>query len=146
MAEALLNALGDGRYRAFSAGSRPAGAVNPFTIEVLRRKGLATSGLRSKSWDEFAAAGAPPIDLVVTVCDNAAGEMCPIWPGRPAKAHWSFPDPAAAQGPDEAKRAQFEAVFNSIRKRIEAFCALPAETMRTPAFERALSDLSAPRP
>ena len=145
MAEVLLNALGGGRYRAFSAGSRPAGAVNPFTIETLRRNGLATSGLRSKSWDEFAAAGAP-LDLVVTVCDNAAGETCPIWPGRPAKAHWSFPDPAAAQGTDEAKRAQFETVFKSIRRRIEAFCALPAETMGAPGFERALSDLSGPRP
>jgi arsenate reductase len=143
MAEVLLNALGGGRYRAFSAGSHPAGAVNPLTIDTLRRHGLPTGGLRSKSWDEFAAAGAPPIDLVVTVCDNAAGETCPIWPGRPAKAHWGFPDPAAAQGTDDAKRKAFEKVFTSIRHRIVAFCDLPAEAVGTPAFERALADLAA---
>jgi arsenate reductase len=144
MAEALLNAWGGGRYRAFSAGSRPAGAVNPFTIETLQRHGLPTGGLRSKSWDEFAAASAPAIDLVITVCDNAAGETCPIWPGRPAKAHWSFFDPAAAQGDEQTKRAAFEAVFASIRHRIEVFCDLPA--MGTPAFQRALADLSAAQP
>jgi arsenate reductase len=146
MAEVLLNALSGGRYRAFSAGSRPTGAVNPFTIDTLRRNGLPTSGLRSKSWDEFAAPGAPPIDLVVTVCDNAAGETCPIWPGRPAKAHWGFPDPAATQGTDEAKRAAFDAVFTSIRYRIVAFCDLPADAMGTAAFQRALADLSAAHP
>ena len=143
MAEVLLNALGGGRYRAFSAGSNPAGAVNPFTIDTLRHHGLPTSGLRSKSWDEFAAADAPVIDLVVTVCDNAAGETCPIWPGRPAKVHWGFPDPAAAQGTDAVRRAAFETGFASIRARIEAFCALPSEALGTPAFERALAELSA---
>ncbi len=121
MAEALLNQLGGGRYRAYSAGSRPAGKVNPFTLELLARKGLAVDGCRSKSWDEFARAGAPAMDLVVTVCDNAAGEACPVWPGRPAGAHWGFEDPAACGGSDDDRRRAFERVYQQIAARIREF-------------------------
>ena len=121
MAEALLNAKGDGRYRAFSAGSHPTGAVNPLTLRTLAAHGLPIDGLRSKSWDEFAAEGAPKLDLIVTVCDNAAGEVCPIWPGRPSKQHWGFPDPAAAEGDDKARMAVFARIFGDIAARIDAF-------------------------
>ena len=98
MAEVLMNRLSQGRFRAYSAGSHPTGQVNSFTLELLRRKGFAGEGLRSKSWDEFAAPGAPSLDFVITVCDKAAGELCPVWPGQPMTAHWGFEDPAAAQG------------------------------------------------
>ena len=125
MAEALLGALGQGRWRAFSAGSRPAGAPNPLALETLRRHGLPTESLRSKSWDEFARPGAPVMDLVVTVCDSAAAESCPIWPGGPSKVHWGFPDPAAAEGSEAERRAMFERVFAGLRAKIEAFLALP---------------------
>jgi arsenate reductase len=125
MAEALLNKLGAGRFEAYSAGSTPAGKVNPFTLELLGRRGHPVDGFRSKSWDEFAQAGAPVMDVVITVCDNAAGEVCPVWPGRPANAHWSFEDPAAHDGSDESKRRKFEAVYDQIRRRIEQLVALP---------------------
>ena len=125
MAESLLGALGQGRFRAFSAGSRPAGAPNPLALEVLARHGLPAAGLRSKSWDEFARPGAPRIDLVITVCDNAAAEPCPVWPGRPARAHWGFPDPAAATGSEAERLAAFERVFAGLKARIETFLALP---------------------
>ena len=121
MAESLLNRLGDGRFAAFSAGSRPAGRVNPFTLELLRGKGFAVEGLRSKSWDEFAAPGAPPMDFVITVCDNAAGEACPVWPGHPATDHWSFEDPAAFNGGDADKRRRFEQVYAQIESRVQQF-------------------------
>ena len=129
MAEALLNTLGAGRFKAYSAGSTPAGRVNPFTVELLVRRGHPVQGMRSKSWDEFAAAGAPAVDIVITVCDNAAGEVCPVWPGRPANAHWGFEDPAAFEGTDEAKRIKFEAIYEQIRQGIERFVALPLETL-----------------
>ena len=123
MAEVLMNHLGKGRFKAHSAGSHPNGKVNPFSIETLKSFGLPTEGLRSKSWDEFAAAGAPPIDFVITVCDNAAAEACPVWPGHPATAHWSIEDPAAVAGPDEDKRAAFRGAADDLRRRIEAFVA-----------------------
>ena len=129
MAEALLNKLGAGRFQAYSAGSMPAGRVNPFTLELLARRGHPVQGLRSKSWDEFALPGAPLLDIVITVCDNAAGEVCPVWPGRPANAHWSFEDPAAFVGADELKRAKFEAVYENIHRRIKQLVALPVETL-----------------
>ncbi|HEX2197448.1 MAG TPA: arsenate reductase ArsC, partial [Burkholderiales bacterium] len=103
------------------AGSRPAGTVKPLALELLARHGLATAGLRSKSWDEFAHAGAPRLDFVFTVCDRAAGESCPIWPGQPVKAHWSIPDPAAVRGTDEEKRQAFAAAFDDLRARIDHF-------------------------
>lgn len=129
MAEVLLNTLGKGRFKAYSAGSRPAGQVNPFTIEQLRKGGHAIEGLRSKSWEEFAAPGAPHMDFIITVCDNAAGEVCPVWPGHPASAHWGFEDPAAVEGSDEQKRAKFHEVYHQIARRLGAFLSLPLEKL-----------------
>jgi protein-tyrosine-phosphatase len=121
LAEAYLNFAGAGRFRAYSAGSHPGGKVNPLAIELLQNKGIPTGGLRSKSWDEFAKPGAPKLDFVFTVCDNAAGEICPIWPGHPVKEHWGVPDPAAVQGGDEAKRAAFLTAFVQLSSRIDRF-------------------------
>jgi arsenate reductase (thioredoxin) len=121
LAEAYLNHAGRGRYRAYSAGSRPNGRVNPFALELLEKAGLPAGSARSKSWDEFARPGAPKIDLVVTVCDAAAAEVCPIWPGRPAKAHWGVPDPAAVQGSGEEKRRAFREAFAALSRRIDLF-------------------------
>lgn len=136
MAEAYMNHAGAGRWRAYSAGSKPAGAPNPFALETLRAHAIPIPGgeasPRSKSWDEFAAPDAPPMDAVVTVCDNAAGETCPVWPTRsgtaPKKLHWSFPDPAAVQGTDGDKRAAFAAVFKDIQARIDRFLTEDAQT------------------
>lgn len=121
MAECLLNALGRGRFEAHSAGSHPTGAVNPSALELLRRRGHPTGGLRSKSWNEFAGPDAPAMDLIVTVCDNAAGEACPLWPGRPALAHWGFPDPAMFQGSESETRAFFDQVYGRIEARLSRF-------------------------
>lgn len=121
MAEALLNREGAGRFRAFSAGSHPKGDVHPMALEVLRSLGFETGDLRSKSWEEFAAPDAPQLDLVVTVCDNAAGEVCPIWPGKPIRAHWGIEDPAAFEG--EGQRAAFLTAFRDIETRIGQFLA-----------------------
>jgi arsenate reductase len=125
MAEVMLNHLGRGRFHGFSAGSYPGGKVNPFALETMDAAGLRTEGLRSKSWDEFAAAGAPPMDFIFTVCDKAASEACPAWPGKPATAHWGVPDPAAAEGTDDAKRAAFRAAAAILRRRIELLVNLP---------------------
>ncbi len=124
LAECLINDLGQGRWRAYSAGSTPTGAVNPLTIEILTEKGHAVDGLRSKSWDEFARPGAPRMDLVVTVCDNAAGEVCPIWPGHPAKVHVGFPDPAAAVGTHAERLARFREVYGQIEAKMRRLIAL----------------------
>ena len=121
LAEAYLNSAGGGRFRAYSAGSHPGGKVNPFAIELLQQKGMSVAGLRSKSWDEFARAGAPKLDFVFTVCDNAAGEVCPLWPGQPIKEHWGIPDPAAVQGSDEQKRKAFLGAFTQLSSRIDQF-------------------------
>jgi protein-tyrosine-phosphatase len=129
MAETLLEQWGQGRFQAFSAGSHPAGRINPFTLDLLRLLKLPMADLRSKSWDEFAAAGAPVMDFVFTVCDQAAGEVCPIWPGQPISAHWGFPDPVAFTGPDVEKRALFLDVFRQIENRIKIFAALPLEKL-----------------
>jgi protein-tyrosine-phosphatase len=118
LAEAILNHRGAGRFAAFSAGSHPRGEVHPLALELLREKGLAIAGLRSKSWDEFAAPGAPHMDRIITVCDNAAGEACPVWPGRPAVAHWSLPDPAAVQGRDAERRRAFADTYQALDHRI----------------------------
>jgi arsenate reductase len=125
MGEVLLNQLGAGRFHAFSAGSHPRGEVNPMTLEVLAAAGLPVDGLRSKSWDEFAGPGAPPMDFVFTVCDDAAGETCPIWPGKPMTAHWGIEDPAIAEGPDFKRRAAFEDALRFMRNRVTAFVNLP---------------------
>jgi len=140
MAEALVTILGKGRFRGFSAGSKPGGKVNPFAIEQIRQfqPDYPTDTLRSKSWDEFAAAGAPDMDLIITVCDNAAGEACPFWPGRPATAHWGFKDPAAAEGSDAAKRAAFAGIFKQIKKKIGALAELNVETMDYASIQQAI--------
>jgi arsenate reductase len=135
MAEALFNTLGAGRFKAYSAGSHPTGKVNPFAIEQVRALGYSVENLRSKSWGEFAQPGAPEMDFVVTVCDNAAGEMCPLWPGQPVTAHWGFPDPAAFKGTDEQKRAAFALALHQIRTRVQLFLNLPLETLDRMAIE-----------
>ncbi len=136
MGEALFNVLGAGRVRAYSAGSHPAGRVNPFAIEQVQALGYPAEELRSKSWDEFAVPGAPQLDFVITVCDKAAGEMCPLWPGRPITAHWGVPDPAAAQGSDDEKRTVFARTLDQLRNRVQLFLSLPLETLDSPAIER----------
>ncbi len=139
LAEALINRLGAGRFLGHSAGSHPAGRVNRFALELLRARGYATDGLASKSWDVFAAPGAPPIDAVITVCDNAANEVCPIWPGRPVTAHWGIPDPAAATGGAAAKRAAFEAAFAALEALVAALVALPVDELDAAALEARLA-------
>jgi arsenate reductase len=129
LAEALFNTLGAGRFKAYSAGSHPTGRVNPFAIEQLRALGYSVDCLRSKSWDEFAKPGAPEMDFVVTVCDNAAGEACPLWPGQPVTAHWGFPDPAAVVGTEGEKRAAFAQTLRQIRNRVQLFLSLPLEAL-----------------
>ena len=125
LAEAILNQIGGGRFRAFSAGSHPSGAVNPYVLDLLNHQGLPTHGLRSKSWDEFASPDAPLLDFVFTVCDNAAGEVCPIWPGQPMTAHWGIEDPAAVEGDEAAKRNAVSAAFRLLNRRIMLFVSLP---------------------
>ena len=129
LAEACLNARGRGRFAAHSAGSHPAGKVNPFALELLRKHGIDTGGLRSKSWDEFARAGAPGMDFVFTVCDNAAGEACPVWPGQPVTAHWGVEDPATARGTDDEKRKAFLKAFTELATRINLLLSLPIEKL-----------------
>jgi arsenate reductase len=141
MAEAILNRIGKDRFRAFSAGSHPAGRINPFTIALLRELGHATDGFRSKSWDEFAKPGAPIMDIVITVCDSAAGEVCPAWPGRPATAHWGFADPAAFDGPDAEKRAVFAEIHGMIERRLKALVALDLDGLDPAGIKRALAAL-----
>ena len=138
MAEALVNAMGQGRFRAFSAGSQPTGKVNPFAIDKLRAIGYPTDSLRSKSWDEFAAPGAPQMDFIITVCDNAAGEVCPLWPGQPVSAHWGFEDPAAVQGSDEDKRRAFDKVFRLMLNRVRLLVNLPLDALDQVARQREL--------
>ena len=127
LAECLINDLGGGRWKAYSAGSKPTGKVNPLSIEVLKEKGHSVEGLRSKSWDEFARPDAPKMDLVITVCDNAAGEVCPIWPGGPRKLHMGFPDPAAAQGTHAQRMAVFREVYGMIAAEMKALIELGPE-------------------
>lgn len=141
MSEALVTKIGNGRFKGFSAGSKPTGKVNPYAIEQVQRLGYPVDGLRSKSWNEFAAPDAPHMDVIITVCDNAAGEECPYWPGRPATAHWGFEDPAAVEGSDEEKRAAFEKVRAQIEKRMAAFAALPIESLDADALRRELQKI-----
>jgi len=129
LAESLLNSLGKGRFRGFSAGSFPKGRVHPLALELLKRMDLPSEGLRSKSWDEFAAPDAPPIDFIFTVCDDAAGEVCPIWPGKPLTAHWGIADPAAVEGSDADKAFAFRKALEQMETRIELFVALPIESL-----------------
>jgi len=130
LAEALLNVLGNDRFRAFSAGSHPAGRVQPLAVELATRLGYAAENLRSKSWDEYAGADAPVMDLIITVCDAAGGEICPVWPGQPITAHWAVPDPAAVHGDDAQRRSAFTTAFALLRRRVELLIALPDSKLR----------------
>jgi arsenate reductase len=129
LAESLLNHWGRGKFVGFSAGSHPKGSVHPIALELLKHMKLPTEGLRSKSWDEFAAPGAPALDFVFTVCDNAAGEMCPVWPGQPMTAHWGIEDPAAVTGTDTEKWLAFRAAFRELENRIKIFTSLPIRSL-----------------
>ena len=141
MAEAIINTLGAGRFVAHSAGSQPAGRVHPLALEKLSAIGYPTAQLRSKSWDEFAAADAPQMDFIITVCDNAAGETCPLWPGQPISAHWGFPDPAAVQGSAAEQRAAFEQVFQRITQRVRLLLDLPLASLDALAIRRELQNI-----
>jgi arsenate reductase len=141
LAEAYLNSAGRGRFRAYSAGSKPAGRVNPFALALLRTTRIDVEGLRSKSWDEFARPGAPEMDFVFTVCDNAAAEACPFWPGQPMTAHWGVPDPAAVEGSDEEKRRAFHEAFRALSTRINLFVSLPMEKLDRLALQKRLREI-----
>jgi len=141
LAEALINHRGAGRFRAYSAGSHPTGRVNPFAVATLQRFGLPTEGLRSKSWNEFAGPGSPRLDFIFTVCDNAAGEVCPLWPGRPITAHWGVPDPAAVEGTDEWKLQAFEDTFRILERRVSRFVDLPLSSLDTRDLVRVLRNI-----
>ena len=141
LAEAYLNTAGTGRFVAYSAGSHPAGRVNPFALQLLEKNRMAAQGLRSKNWDEFAQPGAPKLDFVFTVCDNAAGEVCPVWPGQPITAHWGVADPAAAQGSDEDKRKAFLRAFSELSTRINLLLALPVEKLDRMTLKRRLDEI-----
>ncbi len=141
LGEALLNHLGKGQFHAYSAGSHPAGAVNPIAIELLKKSKLPVEDLRSKSWDEFSVSGAPQFDFVFTVCDNAAGEVCPVWPGQPMTAHWGIDDPAAATGSDADKRKAFVTAFTQLNRRISLFISLPVEKLDKMSLKRRLDDI-----
>jgi arsenate reductase len=141
LAEVLLNSRGQGRFKAYSAGSQPVGRVNPHALEFLRHAGLPIERLRSKSWDEFAQPGAPSLDFVFTVCDNAANEVCPIWPGQPVTAHWGLPDPAAVQGTDADKQKAFRDTFVTLDRRIGLFTSLPIAGLDQLALARRVAEI-----
>lgn len=141
LAESILGRDGGGRFNPFSAGSHPRGAVNPFALRVLAAHGYPVDGFRSKSWDEFAAPRAPKMDFVFTVCDDAAGEVCPVWPGQPMTAHWGVEDPAAVEGTDIDKERAFNAAFRYLRNRISVFAALPLASLDALALKAKLDDI-----
>ena len=141
MAEAILNKLGQGRFRGYSAGSQPKGQVNPNTIQLLRGLGYDTSSFRSKSWSEFAKRGAPPLDFVFTVCDNAAGEACPVWPGQPMTAHWGVPDPAKARGSEAEIALAFKNAYRMLFQRIGIFTALPIRGLDKLSLQNKLREI-----
>lgn len=141
MAEALVTTMGRGRFKGFSAGSKPGGKVNPFAIEKVKEAGYPVDNLRSKSWDEFAEPDAPHMDFIITVCDNAAGEVCPFWPGHPATAHWGFEDPATVEGTDEQKRAAFDKIFKQIMARMNTFVGLPHHLLDKHAIQREITKI-----
>jgi arsenate reductase len=144
MAEAILNREGKGRFRAFSAGSHPKGEVNPYTLRLLERLNYDTRGARSKSWDEFAREGAPDMDFVFTVCDDAAGEVCPVWPGQPMTAHWGVPDPASVTGSDAEKAAAFADTYRMLSTRISVFVSLPIASLDRLTLQRRLDAIGKP--
>ena len=144
LAEALLNDMGGGRFKAYSAGSSPRDnqQPNPLGLQVLQKAGISTEGLRSKSWDEFAGLDAPHMDLIITVCDNAAGEVCPIWPGHPASAHWGYADPSEGDAPDQAKRDAFRHTLHAIGRRLELLMNLPPEKLQKTLLQDTARSLS----
>ena len=141
MAEALINTMGQGRFRAYSAGSHPTGKVKPFAVDNVESVNYPTENLRSKSWDEYATPDAPKMDFIITVCDNAAGEMCPVWPGQPISAHWGFEDPAAVEGTDAEKRRAFEQTFRHMMNRVRLFVNLPLKMLDQTAIKRELANI-----
>ncbi len=141
MAEALISTMGHGRFRGFSAGSQPGGKVNPFAIEQVSTTSYPLSELRSKSWDEFALPDAPQMDFIITVCDNAAGETCPVWVGHPLSAHWGFEDPAAFVGTDEEKREEFHRIFRQIMGRVHSFVELPLAMLERNAIHQEIKSI-----
>ena len=141
MAEAILNHVGAGTFRGFSAGSHPTGNVNPFALALLTQNGMPVAGLESKSWERYAVPDAPVLDFVITVCDNAAGEVCPVWPGQPMTAHWGVPDPAAVTGSDADKRRAFSAALHLLLGRIRLFTSLPLAKLDTLTLKKHLSDI-----
>ena len=141
IAECVLNKLGRGRFRAFSAGSFPKGEVHPYAVELLRRQAFDTDALRSKSWNEFAAQGAPQLDFVFTVCDNARGEVCPIWPGQPMTAHWGMPDPAAAEGNEAERRLAFAETLRMLNNRVGAFVNLPLMSLDKLSLQKRIDEI-----
>ena len=141
LAEGILNALGQGRFHAYSAGSQPKGEVHPLALATLERLRMPAAGYRSKSWDEFAAPGAPVFDFIFTVCDNAAGEACPFWPGKPVTAHWGVPDPAAVEGTESQRLKAFRDAALTLRKRIDLLLALPIHQLDALSLQRALQDI-----
>ncbi len=143
LAEAILNQAGQGRFMAFSAGSQPKGEVHPLAVKLLKRLGHDTSFARSKSWDEFAKPGAPQIDIVITVCDNAASETCPVWPGGPVVAHWGIPDPAAAKGTEVQQTRAFKDAYQRLTDRIGAFVALPLADIDRTELKKKLDAIGA---
>ena len=144
LAEALLNAVGNGRFKAYSAGSSPRDnqRPNPLGLQVLQSVGISIENLHSKSWDVFAAPGAPAMDLIITVCDNAAGEICPIWPGHPSTAHWSYPDPSEGNGTDTEKLEAFRKTLHAIKRRLELFCSLPDEKLQQAVLQSSARQLA----
>ena len=144
LAECILNREGKGRFKAFSAGSHPKGQVHPFALELLKKMNYPTAGLRSKNWDEFAAPGAPQIYFVFTVCDNAANEVCPIWPGQPMTAHWGVPDPAEAQGTDAERHLAFADTYRMLNNRISVFTSLPLRSLDRLALQKRLDEIGRP--
>ena len=139
-----MNHWGKGRFRGFSAGSFPKGAVHPLALDLLRELGFPSEDFRSKSWNEFAQPGAPQMDFVITVCDQAAGETCPVWPGRPVAAHWGVPDPAAASGSESERRQAFRDAFGALERRVKRLVDLPLEKLDSSAAQRALQAIAAP--
>ena len=141
MAECILNRLGQGRFRAYSAGSRPKGQVHPYALDLLAKLNFVTEGLRSKGWDEFATPGSPPLDFVFTLCDEAAAEQCPVWPGQPMTAHWGLPDPAAATGNEAEKRLAFADTMRMINNRISIFVSLPMRSLDKLSLQKRLDQI-----
>ena len=141
LAEAILNQLGRDHFRAYSAGSFPKGQVHPLTIETLKKHKFETGSFRSKSWDEFARSDAPQMDFIFTVCDNAGGEVCPVWPGHPMTAHWGFPDPAAVDGTGEMKQAAFDKTYREISQRLRIFLNLPFEKLDRMSLQQKVKEM-----